>query len=154
MQETSATERVREIPNEELEYFCFVINQRNVLNAQRKKLRHHINHAHKMYDKLLSQGCVKRGMFKGASAYDAKLYILSKKAEMRDICVQRSKIVRANNKRLLKFLNTNNLRLSFTADNEINAIYDKDSRSSFHCNRAKIKELADSYAFYKVIFEG
>ena len=142
---------IADLPNEDIETICFLLYERTKFSHQRTLLRHHINHTQNMLLKIKLHHVVKKGIFKGRSYDEVRLYLLAKRCEYRDVSLKRSSFARKTTNKLRRLLKQHKLRVLFDADNRVRGLMSISGRCII-LSASDIESFAKNYEFNKAIF--
>lgn len=140
-----------DLPSEDIETICFLLHMRTEFSQKRKLLRHHIRHVQNMLEKIKLHHVVKKGILKGKSQDEVKLYLLAKRCEYRDIALKRSSFTRKTTKKLRQLLTQYQLRILFDPDNRVRGLTSTNGRHKA-LSESDIERFAKNYEFNKAIF--
>jgi hypothetical protein len=139
-----------DLSRQDIETICFFLFNRTEFSYKRKVLRHHIDHIKQMVNRIRGGEVIKRGILKNVAYCDARLYLLSKQCEYRDISVRRSSYARKTTKTLRQLLAKHKMRVFFDADNLVRSVISNDKRIVL--TYKDIERIAKDYEFHKALF--
>lgn len=140
------------VDNKKLMEVCFLLQKRNILNTQRSKLRTHIAHCQKLKRRVSFGETISRGILKGKTLEEVKLYLLSKECDFRDILLQRSALVRSSHKKLKSLLADLDAQIYWNANNIAIGLRYRTTNDVFSIDARDIERLANDFIFYDVLF--